>query len=52
MRFFYSIWSDYTFSFEINDNTPLQTESIRKDEAVFPSRFKGRLFPESFLELR
>lgn len=50
IRFFYSIWSYYTFSFEMPDNTLLQTESIKKDETVFHSRFKGRLFPESFLE--
>lgn len=49
IRFLYSLWSYYTFSFEMNDNTLLQTESIKKDEAVCHSEwFKDRVFPESF----
>lgn len=33
----------------MNDNTLLQIESIKEDEAVFHSEcFKDRLFPESF----
>lgn len=53
IRFLYSVWSYSTISFEMNDNTPLQIESIKKDEAVFHSGwFKGRLFPEPVLEPR
>lgn len=44
------MWSYSRISFEMNDNTPLQIESI-KDEAVFHSGwFKGKLLPDSVLE--
>lgn len=50
---FIQFGATYMFSFEKNDNILLQTESMKKDEAVFHSKWpKDRLFPDSFLNCR